>query len=412
MLLPGDGLLLGNGSAVARIAFSRDGRTIAGSAFNGYTWRVQLWDVATGMVAAPPFDGHGESAPRLSFSPDGRLLAVGDPSTTHLRSTAGLHPVPLHAGGTREMTWRKVVFSSGLLATVGETAGLSGFSQTRIRLWHLATLRPASRALKVGWLPSGSGVGFSPDGRYLLAGTFRDAFLLDAALAADPGRPVAFRRMAGLDATPEKSAFSGDGRLLALERPDHEDVVVLDTSSRRPVAYVKCDRSLRQLAFSPAGLPAAPVLATAGGRDGSGAIDVWALPARPLGGRPAVGRLRLAGWDAPVADLRFSPDGAFLAAVGPADGSRSGSQRARVWHVASAAPGGPLDLPGPAALGFSPDGRFLAATCADGTVRLWDMRAPGPEMVFGPGATRAAFSPDGRLLATADPAGLRLWVLP
>jgi WD40 repeat protein len=412
ILLPGNGLLLGNGSAVARIAFSRDGRVIAGSTFNGFTWRVQLWDVATGMLAAPPFDGHGESAPRLSFSPDGRLLAIGDLSATHLRGTAGLHPVPLHTAGTREMTWRKVVFSGGLLATVSEAAGLSGFSQTRIRLWHLATLQPASRPLKVGWLPSGSGVGFSPDGRYLLAGTFRDAFLLDAALAAAPGGAATFHRMAGFNATPEKSAFSGDGRLLAMERQEHEDVIVLDTSSRKPFAYVKCDRSLRQLAFSPAGLPAAPVLATAGGQDGGGAVDLWALPARPPGGRPAVARLRLAGWEAPATDLRFSPDGTFLAAMGPADGSRPGTQRARVWHVASAAPGGPLDLPGPAAVGFSPDARFLAATCADGTVRLWDMRSPGPEMVFGPGATRAAFSPDGRLLATADPDGLRLWVLP
>jgi len=187
-------------------------------------------------------------------------------------------------------------------------------------------------------------------------------------------------------------------------------VVVLDTSSRRPGTYVKCDRGLRHIAFSPLGLPAAPVLATASDRDGMGSIDLWALPALP-GGRPATGRLRLAGWDEPVADLRFSPDGAFLAAISPA-GDSPDRQRARVWHVASAAPGGPLDLPAPAAFGFSPDGRFLAATCADGTVRLWDMRSPGPEMVFGPSASRAAFSPDGRLLATAARDGLRLWVLP
>jgi WD40 repeat protein len=71
---------------------------------------------------------------------------------------------------------------------------------------------------------------------------------------------------------------------------------------------------------------------------------------------------------------------------------------------------------------FSPDSRFFVASCADRTIRLWDMRGPAAPLVlgspggYGPGSAphrrRMAFSPDARLLATADHDGTRLWNLP
>ena len=59
-------------------------------------------------------------------------------------------------------------------------------------------------------------------------------------------------------------------------------------------------------------------------------------------------------------------------------------------------------------VGLSPDRRLLAAAGADGTLRLWNVAAPGhPALVATcsrPAADplyAAAFSPDGKLLAAA-----------
>ncbi len=70
-------------------------------------------------------------------------------------------------------------------------------------------------------------------------------------------------------------------------------------------------------------------------------------------------------------------------------------------------------------LAWSPDGTLLAAVCADGTVRVIDVRrgavpwtlegAPTP--TFGMGATLTTFSPDGRALYGVSPVATVTWSL-
>jgi WD40 repeat protein len=307
-------------------------------------------------------------------------------------------PVSLQAGSTQERSWKRVRFSPNgqLLATFTEVTRITGFVGTQVRVWTGGSLQPAGGPYKVDYLSADSAVAFSPDGRFLLAGTDHDVFLCHTSSPTP-----AFRKVKDLNGTVGKVSFSPDGRLLAAQRITKGDVCVLDAATQQPVTQLTRDRDLTQVEFSPTG----PMLATSIAKAGSGSLDLWFL-----GAVPTPGRVHLGSFDTPVADLRFSPDGTFIAAVGH-PGRQLGKQvPARLWHVQSAQPGGPLPLPGPTTISFSPDSRFLAASCADQAIRLLDLRSQSPVSVL-PGSN-ATFAPSARLLATTEPAGLRLWTLP
>ncbi|MFP2906500.1 KGGVGR-motif variant AAA ATPase [Pyxidicoccus sp. 3LFB2] len=114
-------------------------------------------------------------------------------------------------------------------------------------------------------------------------------------------------------------------------------------------------------------------------------------------GRPL---MVLAGNEAEVTWVSFSPDGAWVAG-GCDDGKLC------LWEVAS---GKLLRLFQAHArqvldLAFSPDGRMLATASEDGTARLWDARSGEPRKTFkdqGKKVSSVAFSPDGTLLATGS----------
>jgi WD40 repeat protein len=405
-LLPGDGLPL------AHLAFAPDGRVLAGSALHGQAWRVYLWDVSTRQLAWLPLNGRGDAAPALDFSPDGRLLVVTDGASVQLRSVDTFTPVIVANGGTRAAAWKAVAFPPGgieparIMATVADGVRASGFARSQVRLWDLPSVHPLGQPLKLDGVVSGDDVRFSPGGRFLLAGTESDALLCDLS-AASPG----FAKVRDHDGTARKSAFSADGQLLAVTSASTGDVRLLDTASRALVTCLTCGGAVSRVMFSPAG----PVLATVASGKGQSAIDVWAAAAQP-----AI-RRRLEGFPFPVTSVRFSADGQFIAAASDVHRAH-GTQHALIWHAVTTQPGGRLDLPGPVTMTFSPDSRLFAVSCADQTVRLWDMRGPAPPLILGsagafsagpgPRRRRMAFSPDSRLLATADPDGARLWHLP
>jgi G protein beta subunit-like protein len=108
--------------------------------------------------------------------------------------------------------------------------------------------------------------------------------------------------------------------------------------------------------------------------------------------------------------LDISPDKALLAAAG--------NPSIRVYEVASSSPGPLASYDGHAgnvvAVGFQKDAKWLYSGSEDGTVRLWDLRAPGCAREYASRApvTSVALHPNQGELVSGDAAGnVRVWDL-
>jgi WD40 repeat protein len=272
------------------LAFSPDGGTlVTGSTKDARVW---LWDVAT-RSGTPTHKRSLAGGNTAVFSPDGRLLATeGNGGTIRVLDAATGQPVgkPLpHGWVTREWGTPGVAFSPNgkRLATGGPTT----------RLWDVATGRTlwtAGGALALAFSPDGrllatgkevldaatgrrrftlvgptmsvSQVAFSPDGKTLAGASWDQTCTLWSVATGQKVRTLQTPLL--LDSV----AFSPDGRRLATGDGDGT-VRLWDAASGRETLTLRGLVGDTRVAFSPDGRRLAA-------RDLKGTVRVWEAASR------------------------------------------------------------------------------------------------------------------------------------
>jgi RNA polymerase sigma factor (sigma-70 family) len=386
--------LTGNDKWIGRLSFSPDGKTLAvastkadGPEKEGKT--VRLWDVTTGQQLAELVHAPGTVVNALCFAPTGTILATGGQETTSDKR-AGVH---LWNGSTGKLLHRleghRQAIASLCFAPDGKTLASLGGDRT-IRLWNVNTgkeLRQLPYDHEINAHFEAAVLAFSPDSKTLAVGD----------------GPVVRRWNVreGQELPPPEGHA---GMILGLSlSADGQKVLTLGADRSVRLWDARSGESLRTFAAPTSAAALAPDgMVVACGRWPDKTITLWdTATGKPL--------RQLEGHEEAVACLVFSPDGKTLA-------SSSHDKSVRLWEVATGQllhrlqPGD-----GAASLEFAPDGKALVAGTGQGVVHLWDLTTGKELWKIAPDSAdlgqrawgcceKVAFSPDRKLVAAASAA--------
>jgi WD40 repeat protein len=234
-------------------------------------------------------------------------------------------------------------------------------------------------------------IAFSPDGKYMAAGTSEKSIVV-----WDAANWQILSTMTENDGDVSALAFSRDGKLLA---SGHDDKVYLwDTSSWKKKTKIKASRKVNALSFN----PDSSLLAIA--RDENEGL-VWDVKKDKL-------YKKLKGHDRNVAWIAFSPDGKQLA-------TGSNDNSVMLWDASSGDKikklSGHSNNVGVVA--YSGDGKYLLSGSNDNSISIWDPKTGNFMSAFTGhpnGICALSFLPNSHLVNSGDcvllsgPFGIRI----
>jgi len=287
---------------------------------------------------------------------------------------------------------------------------VSGSFDDTARVWEGATGKEVARMAHDGFVVS---VAFSPDGKYVISGNqgaTTDEMGTAIVWEATTGREVARTTINNYNLS--SVAFSPDGKWAAVAGCDQASdftfckkgiVRVWDITTGKEIAHMFHDDGVNSIAFSPDGTKI-----VSGSRDDT--VRVWDAAT----GNELARMTHDAFANGLVWSVAFSPDGKWVA-------SASVDRTARVWdattgkEIARWTHGDTVKN-----VAFSPDGRYVISggceewgeyDCARGSARVWEA-ATGREVAsktYDGFIDTATFSPDNKYVASGTGTGVTVW---
>jgi WD40 repeat protein/transcriptional regulator with XRE-family HTH domain len=367
--------------AVAALAFSPDGRTLATGSWDGF---MKLWELERGALLWTSWQFN--SIQSLAFAPDGQTLASGGVDTTvrlwDAQMGTNLQTLTGDSGPVYSVAWSP----DGRLLASGSFDGI-------IRLWEMqGAQQGAGVRMLAGHTKWVYALAFAPDGRTLASGGWdRTVKLWDMA----SGRCL--QTLAGYTHRVGTVVWSPDGRLLAsCGRDETIRLWDVELGSYRTALHGHT-AGVRGLAFTP---DSRSLLS--GSEDGT--LRVWDVESGQC-------VHIMQGYAVSLYDVAWNPAGTQLASAGT-------DRLVTIWNVEGLTQ--PMLLRGHSLIvngvTWSPDGRLLASSGWDSAVRLWDASTgtcvqllQDPDYIdtvfYG-----VAWSPDGQWLATGSyQQGVQVW---
>ena len=376
--IPLANIFQGHGNSALSVSFSPNGKAIiSGSSDN----TLLLWDLQGNQIGQP-FLGHEDSVNSVAFSPDGKVVVSGsDDKTLRLWDLQGNQIRQPFLG--HEDSVNSVAFSPDGKIVV------SGSPDKTLRLWDL-------QGNQIG-LPfqghegSVNSVAFSPDGKVIVSGSGDQNLRLWDLQGNQIGQPFL-----GHEDSVWSVAFSPDGKTIVSGSGD-QSLRLWDLQGNQiGLPFQGNEYSVYSVAFSPDGI------AIVSGNDDK-TLRLWDLQGNQIG-------LSFQGHEDSVNSAAFSPDGKTIV-------SGSGDKTLWLWDLQ----GNQIGLPFQGhesrvnSVVFSPDGKMIVSGSDDKTLRLWDLQGNQIGLPFQGheyNVLSVAFSSDGKsIVSGSDDKTLRLWDL-